>query len=189
MRLSKIAVCLCFAACAPSALRAHSFGSPVCEVGVIPLAPMSTTLSSPAPTGWALFTTAKVYVRGAPIDVSVINTDPLKKARGVLIWSKFGDLSPAGSFLIGPGNAWQYIPPSPTVQCAQASISHTDNSPQVQADLTFSWTPPTSFPGDSSDVFLRAFIIEDCVAGSCRSYQALTQRLALPEAFLVAGFE
>jgi Reeler domain len=163
---------------------ANSVGSPVCEVASIPFAPMSSVIGSPEPVGWTLASTARVYRPGDAITVRIVNTDPTKRVRGALIWAKFDDFSPAGIFQVGPGNLWQYIPPGPNAQCAQASISHTSSAPKAQSELVFSWTPPAQ-----GDVRMRAYLIEDCLLSSCRSFQALTQVLALPEAFLLSGFE
>ena len=166
------------------ALLANSSGSPVCSVPMIPFPPMSNTLSNPAPTGWSLLSDARFYQPGVPIQMRLVNTDVLKKVKGVLLWAQFDDFTtPAGSFLIGPGTPWKYVSPSPSVQCLQGSVTHDNPTPKVQAELIFDWTPP-----ESGKVYLQAFIIEDCV-GSCRSNQALTQTLALFEAISINGFE
>jgi Reeler domain len=173
--LASGALALFAASALSTSVWANSVGSPVCEVTALPFAPMSSVIGSPEPVGWTLFTTARAYRPGEAIEVRIVNTDPTKRVRGALIWAKFDDFSPAGIFQVGPGNLWQYIPPGPNAQCAQASISHTSSAPKTQAELVFSWTPPAQ--GDAS---MRAFLIEDCLLTSCRSFQALTQVLALP---------
>ena len=166
------------------ALHAFSSGSIVCSVPLIPFSPMSSTLSNPIPTGWSLLSDARFYQPGALVQLRILNTDILKKVKGVLLWAQFDDFTtPAGSFLIGPGTPWKYVSPSPSAQCLQGSVTHTNPTPRTQAELTFNWTAP-----DSGKVYLQAFLIEDC-PGSCRSNQALTQRLELFEAISINGFE
>ena len=167
-----------------TALQANSSGSPVCSVPLIPFPPMSSTLSSPAPTGWTLVSDARFYQPGAAVQLRIVNTDVLKNVKGVLLWAQFDDFTtPAGSFLIGPGTPWKYVSPSPSAQCLQGSVTHDNPTPKPQSDLVFSWTPP-----ETGKVYLQAFVIEDC-AGNCRSNQALTQTLELFEAILINGFE
>ena len=166
------------------ALHANSSGSPVCSVPLIPFSPMSSTLSTPAPTGWTLLSDARFYQPGAPIQLRIANTDALKNVKGVLIWAQFNDFAtPAGSFLIGPGTPWKYVSPSPGTQCLQGSVTHDNPTAKPQSELVFNWTPP-----ERGKVFLQAFIIEDCT-GNCRSNQALTQTLELFEAISINGFE
>ena len=71
--------------------------------------------------------------------------------------------------LLGGGDAVQ--------RATQATV-------KTQSDMVFSWTAPAQ-----GDVFIRASVIEDCLLSSCRSFQALTELVALPEAFLVTSFE
>ena len=166
------------------ALHAFSSGSIVCSVGLIPFSPMSSTLSSPTPTGWSLLSDARFYQPGALVQLRIINTDVLKKVKGVLLWAQFDDFAtPAGSFLIGPGTPWKYVAPSPSAQCLQGSLTHENPTPKMQAELSFNWTAPAS-----GKVYLQAFLIEDCV-GNCRSNQALTQTIELFEAISINGFE
>ncbi len=166
------------------ALHANSSGSPVCSVPFIPFSPMSNTLSSPAPVGWSLLSTARFYQPGGQVLLRIVNADPLKKVKGVLLWAQFDNFTtPAGSFLIGPGTPWKYVSLSPTVQCAQGSITHDNPSPKTQAELIFNWAAP-----DSGTVYLQAFLIEDCTT-NCRSNQALTQTVELFEAISINGFE
>ena len=165
-------------------LSANSSGSPVCSVSAIPLAPMSSTLSTPAPSGWALLSDARFYQPGVAVQLRIVNSDVLKTVKGVLFWAQFNDFAtPAGSFLIGPGTAWRYVSPSPGAQCLQGSVTHDNATPKPQTELVFNWTPPSS-----GDVFLQAFLIENCV-GNCRSNQALTQTIKLFEAISINGFE
>ena len=165
-------------------LYANSSGSPVCSVAAIPFAPMSSTLSTPAPSGWALLSDARFYQPGISVQLRIVNSDVLKAAKGVLFWAQFNDFAtPAGSFLIGPGTPWRYVAPGPGAQCLQGSLTHNTSTPKPQTELVFNWTPPSS-----GDVFLQAFLIEDCV-GNCRSNQALTSTLKLIEAISINGFE
>ena len=166
---------------------ANSFGSPVCEVNSLPLTPMASSVSNPVPVGWSLRTDSPNYLSGMPLEIRIGNLDPLKRVRGVLLWAKTSaDFQPAGSFLVGPGSMWQFIPPGNGVFCQQASISHMDSAPKQQSTLVFSWTPPAN----NADVQLRAFLIEDCalIAG-CRGAQTLTQTLVLGEAVFKDRFE
>jgi hypothetical protein len=168
--------------------QANSFGAPVCDVPSIPFAPMSNSISNPAPQGW-LTTVPRAYYRiGEPFEVRITNPDPLKQVRGVLLWAKFSNFAQAGRFALDPSpNAlWQYIPPSPSAQCAEASITHTSAAPKAQSSLVFSWTPPSS----GGAVFMRAYLIENCmIVSGCRSAQALTPIVNLIEAEFISGFE
>lgn len=168
----------------PGTLEAFSSGSIVCSVPLIPFAQMSSTLANPAPSGWSLLGDARFYQPGVAMQFRILNIDPLKKVKGVLLWAQFDDFAtPAGSFLIGPGTPWKYVSPRPTAQCSQGSITHDNPAPKTQSELTFNWTAP-----ESGNVYLQAFVIEDCT-GNCRSNQALTQTIALFEAISVNGFE
>jgi hypothetical protein len=163
---------------------ANSSGAPVCSVPFIPFTPMSNVLANPAPQGWRLQTAAKFYQPSVAIEFRVVNTDPLRKVLGVLIWAQLEDFTtPAGSFLIGPGTPWKYVSPAPGVQCQQGSVTHNSPVPKTQAELVFSWTPPAE-----GNVHVQAFVIEEC-GGGCRSYQALTQTIDLVEAIHIDGFE
>lgn len=168
-----------------SSASANSAGAPVCDVPFIPFTPMSSTIGSPAPENWRLQTSARWYRAGQNIELRIRNDDPLKQVRGILLWAKFdADFTPAGSFLLGPGSLWRHIPPSPTAQCAFGSITHNSAVVKAQSELVFTWTAP-----QQGDVFMRAYVIEDCMLSSCRSFQALTELISLPEAFLVDSFE
>ena len=167
-----------------SALHANSSGSPVCSVPLIPFPPMASTLSTPAPTGWTLLSSARFYQPGASLQLRIANSDVLKNVKGVLLWAQFDDFAtPAGSFLIGPGTPWKYVSPSPSAQCLQGSVTHDNPAVKTQSELVFDWTAPAS-----GKVYLQAFLIEDCT-GNCRSNQALTQTLELFEAISINGFE
>ena len=72
------------------ALHAFSSGSIVCSVLLIPFSPMASTLSNPTPTGWSLLSDARFYQPGALVQLRIINTDVLKKVKGVLLWAQFG---------------------------------------------------------------------------------------------------
>jgi Reeler domain len=183
--LSQLSILFSSVLCISSA-SANSFGSPVCDVQSLPLLPMANAVSNPVPTGWSLRTDRSYYQSGAPLEVRIGNVDPLKRVRGVLLWSKSTDFQPVGSFLIGPGSMWQLIPPGNGVFCQQASITHMDAAPKQQNTLVFSWTPPAN----DADVQLRAFLIEDCaLVTGCRGAQALTQTLLLGEAVFKDRFE
>jgi Reeler domain len=181
------ALFLALASMASNTAFANSFGSPVCEVNSLPLMPMANSVSNPVPTGWSLRTDKPYFQSGAPLEIRIGNIDPLKRVRGVLLWAKTAaDLQPAGSFLVGPGSMWQFIPPGPGAFCQQASVTHMDSAPKEQSTLVFSWTPPTN----DSDVLLRAFLIEDCaLVTGCRGAQALTPALILSEAVFKDRFE
>ena len=169
----------------PGTLDAFSSGSIVCSVPLIPFPPMSSTISNPAPSGWSLLGNARFYQPGVAMQFHILNTDPLKKVKGVLLWAQFDDFAtPAGSFLIGPGTPWKYVSPSPSAQCFQGSITHDNPAPKTQSELVFNWTAP-----ESGKAYLKAFVIEECSTGSCRSNQALTQTIELFEAISVNGFE
>jgi hypothetical protein len=174
---------------AQSAL-ANGTGSPVCSVPSLPLAPMSSVLTNPAPSGWRINAGDALISPGQTVTWNIVNSDPLKKVRGVLMWAQFEDGSNAGSFLIGPGTLWGYVSPSPSAQCAQASITHQNKFPKLQSDLQFSWTAPATLAGVAIKV--QAFLIEDCGANlnvNCRGAQALTQQIVLREGIFKSGFE
>lgn len=161
---------------------AFSLGAPICEVNTLPLIEMSSTLASPPPAGWVL-ETRPYYQPGQVQTLRVRNTvDPLRQARGILIWAKLGPFTGAGSFATGP--LYQYIP-APAV-CGEWALSHNSGTPKTQSELVFPWTAP-----EAGTPILRAFIIEECGlgTGACRSYQALTPLKALYEAIHVDGLE
>lgn len=162
---------------------AFSLGAPICEVNSLPLLEMSSTLASPAPSGWSL-SMRRYYYPDQPMTVRVRNSDPLKRVRGVLLWAKAGQFTGAGNFAL-PGNGlFQYIP-APAV-CGEWALSHNSATPKTQGELEFQWTAPTS-----GTPILRAFVIEECglPSGDCRSYQALTPIQSLTEALFVDGCE
>ncbi|SDD43612.1 hypothetical protein [Aquimonas voraii] len=162
--------------------RANSQGSPICEVNSLPLVPMSPTLASPPPQGWTLVAPARFYP-GLPLQLRLQHPDPLRRARGVLLWAKANASQGAGSFTV-PGNGrWAYIPAPAT--CGTWALSHTDNQAKTQAELVFEWT------GEASpSAILRAFLIEDCNnPAGCRDQQALTQIVFLEAGVFANGFE
>jgi hypothetical protein len=166
---------------------ANSTGSIVCSVGALPFSPMSSVLTTPAPSGWVLQTNARYYRVGEAIEFRISNTNPSVQLRGILLWGQFGDLSPAGSFDLGDGLLWRYVAPSPGVQCNQGSITHQNKLPKNQSELVFTWTPPSS-----GEVRLQAFLIDHCDSNlntNCRGAQFLTQVIALNEALFVDSFE
>jgi Reeler domain len=169
---------------------ANGTGSPVCNVPFLPLSPMSSVLINPAPSGWRIDAGDSLYSPGQSITWSISNVDPLKKVRGVLMWAQYEDLSPAGSFLIGPGTLWRYVAPSPSAQCEQGSITHSNKFPKLQSALQFTWTAPVN--PIASIIKVQAFLIEDCGADlnvNCRGAQALTQELRLQEGIFRSSFE
>ncbi len=156
-----------------SQASAFSQGSPICQVNTLPLREMATTLVSPPPTGWTLSVDGNGYRAGRPSVVHLRNEDPLRMARGVLIWALSGAGVGAGQFELPAGGEFQFIPAP--ANCGQWAISHTQATVKDQAELVFLWNPPTS-----GSVIMRAFVIEDCTpAEDCRSWQALTPILAL----------
>jgi Reeler domain len=164
---------------------AHAFsgGSPICEVNTLPLVQMSPELSDPPPTGWFLAPERASYVPGATLRVAIGNTDPSKKARGVLIWAKTGPTTGAGSFELPSNGLFQYLPAF--ADCGQWALSHASAVAKTQTELQFTWSAPPSGP-----LIMRAFLIEDCAApGGCRAHQALTDVVLLQEALFVNGFE
>lgn len=165
--------------------QAFSLGAPICEVQSLPLAPMSPTLSNPAPTGWRLHIADPRYIPGRPLRIEIVNTDPAQRARGVLIWAKSGPVSGLGSFS-GDAGLYQTIPPA-MAPCDEWAMSHTSNAAKTQAQLHFDWTAPA---GATTNVLFRAFIIVDCDdPKGCRSYQALTPVLVKQAGLFFDDFE
>jgi hypothetical protein len=170
--------------CMPHA-QAFSLGAPICEVQSLPLAPMSSTLATPVPTGWQLRVTDPRYVPGRPMRIEVTNVDPSKRARGVLIWAKSGPVTGIGSFGGDPA-LYQTIPPA-LAPCSEWAMSHTSNAPKTQAQLHFDWTAP---PGATATVLFRAFVIVDCDdPQGCRAHQALTPVLIQRAGLFFDDFE
>lgn len=152
------------------AAHGFSYGSPLCEVQSLPLAQMSPTLATPPPTGWSLRIDRKRYAAGLPMRVSVVNTDPTKRARGLLVWAKSGPETGIGVFS-GDPDRFQTIPPA-LADCGEWAISHVTSTSKPQDQLHVDWTAPA---GATANVLFRAFIIEACDApNGCRAYQALT---------------
>ncbi|WP_395788396.1 hypothetical protein [Aquimonas sp.] len=184
-RCSSLGACCAFALTtllSPLTVLAFSQGAPICEVNTLPLIEMSPTLANPAPEGWTLVI-AERFALGRPLLIQLRNTDPNRRARGVLLWAKSGPATGAGSFAL-PGNGrWQHIPAP--ANCGLWAISHTDSQPKSQAELSFEWVSV-----DYSSAILRAFIIEDCSAPQgCRDQQALTPITLVQPALFFDGFE
>jgi hypothetical protein len=167
------------------AASAHSFGSPRCEINSLPVTEMSATLADPAPSGWQISNVDGAAWPGRSMTIRVTNTDPLKQARGILVWARRNGSTPSGSFQPDTSGLFQWIPTA-LASCGEASISHTSRSPKSQAQLSFEWTPDVG--GNS---IVRAFVIEDCGApeADCRAWQALTPFLVIPGAIFVDGME
>jgi hypothetical protein len=166
----------------PTAAAGFSQGSPICEVNTLPLTAMSPTLADPAPQGWSLQLPDK-HAPGRAVQIRVINGDPTRRARGVLLWVKSGPAAGAGSFSIPGSGLWQYVPPP--VQCGTWAIAHTDGSAKTQDQLVFEWTS-----SEAISVIVRAFVIEDCTQqGGCRDQQALTPIGHIDPALFFDGFE
>ena len=175
-------------AMAPGVARAFSFASPICEVAQLPLLEMSSTLSNPPPSGWTVNASQPAFEAGGTLTLQVRNIDPQRRARGIVIWTKSGSTTGFGRFAIPANDLFQYVPPP--AFCQQWSLTHTNGLPKDQADLRFAWTAPLESPAGA--VIARAFIIEDCVPdpkAGCRSYQAITPFLLMPEAMFLDGFE
>jgi len=167
---------------APLSSHAFSLGSPVCEVTSLPLVPMSPTLASPPPAGWRLSTTRSIYVPGRPVTVRVTHPTIGQTALGILIWAKRGFTTGAGAFQVD-GGLYQHVPLP--ADCGTWAATHTSPVVKTLDELIFSW-----LPGESGEVILRAFIIENCgVAGACRSYQALTPIHVLRPVLFFDSFE
>jgi len=161
---------------------AHSFGSPICEINVLPLVPMSPTLSEPPVSGWYLEPERLSYVPGVALRVRVRHLEATRRLRGIQLWAKSGPTVGAGSFALPSA---LFVRPPTFANCGQWSITHGSNSPKTQEQLQFQWTPPTA-----GAAVMRAFLIEDCASpGGCRAHQGLTQFVLIQEALFVDGFE
>lgn len=173
---------------APGSVGAFSIGSPICEVAQLPLLEMSTTLSNPPPAGWTVRSSQPAFEPGGLLTLRIQNVDPGRRARGIVIWTKSGPTTGFGQFAIPANGEFQYVPPP--AFCQQWSLTHTNGMPKEQSELQFPWTAPLESPAGA--VIARAFIIEDCVPDpktGCRSHQALTPFLLMPEAMFLDGFE
>ncbi len=166
---------------------AFSSGSPVCEVNALPLVPMSPVLSDPAPSGWALTAAAPAYLAGQVLELSLRHPDPTRRARGVLIWTKSGPFSGAGSFVPAlAAGRWRLVGGA-MPDCGEWALTHADAMPRPLDALRFAWRAP---PAGLQAVIARAFVIEDCGSpAGCRAAQALTPILVLDEAIWFDGFE
>jgi hypothetical protein len=174
-----------------SAPAAHAFssGSPVCEVNTLPLVPMSPVLISPPPTGWRVEVAEPRFFAGRLTRVRVVNSDPAKRARGVLLFAKSGPLTGAGGFVLpSPSPLFGFIPFVPGSDCGQWAVTHLSAEPKTQSQLVFDWAPE---PTLDLLVALRAFVIEDCLpsAGGCRGAQALTEVTELVPTVFFGDFE
>lgn len=167
----------------PGAGHGFSLGAPICEVNTLPLVEMSPTLASPPPSGWSLAIDRPYFSPGTPLRVRVRHDNPLKQARGVLIWAKRSQFQGAGRFELPSSGAFQYIP-APAA-CGEWALSHVDATPKSLDELQFDWIP------GSTPAILRAFVIEECFlpSGGCRGHQALTPIVFLEEGVHVDGFE
>ncbi|MCK7594034.1 hypothetical protein [Pseudomarimonas salicorniae] len=171
---------------------AFSSGSTVCEVDALPFVPMSGVLRQPPPSGWRLVSDGDAWYPGAIRRLRLLNDDPARRARGVLVWvkgSRFGSPVGAGRFLdLGVSDRFRFSGSS-SGQCGEWSLTHIDAVPKPQSELVFAWQAPIADP--PFGLVLRAFVIEDCDAlpGVCRDAQALTAFLPLREALFAEGFE
>lgn len=179
---------------APLQSPAFSGGSPVCEVNLLPLVPMSPVLRDPPPVGWFLSVPERRWYAGREIDVRLVNADPQRRARGALLWAKSGPLTGAGEFVlpdvVPPAvPRFGYITPSPGNACDQWSVSHVDSQPKTQAQLVFRWRAPSNL--QDPFIGMRAFVIDDCrpTPGGCRGAQALTDFIDLVPTLFFDDFE
>jgi hypothetical protein len=174
-----------------SAPAAHAFssGSPVCEVNTLPLVPMSPVLISPPPTGWRVEVAEPRFFAGRLTRVRVSNTDPSRRARGVLLFAKSGPLTGAGRFVLpSPSPLFGFIPFVPGSDCGEWAVSHVSAVPKTQDQLVFVWQADA---GLDLLVGMRAFVIEDCLPkpGGCRGAQALTDFVELVPTVFFDDFE
>lgn len=188
--LLALGIVIAAASAAPAA--AFSSGSPVCEVNQLPLVPMSPVLRDPPPVGWRVKASSTRYFENQRIVVEVTNSDPARRARGVLLWAKSGPLAGAGRFVLPPVEPpllprFQFIPFVPGNDCGEWALSHADAEPKLQSQLRFDWIAPA---GDAF-VAIRAFVIDDCLpsAGGCRGAQALTEFVELRPTLFYDDFE
>jgi len=185
-RLSLLALLLC--AIPPDAV-AFSSGSPVCEVNALPLVPMSPVLIQPPPAGWRLVVPEPRFHGGRTNEIRVVNADPAKRARGVLLFAKSGPLTGAGRFILpSPSPLFGFIRFVPGSDCGEWAVSHVSAEPKTQGQLVFRWQPDA---GLDLLVGMRAFVIEDCLPepGGCRGAQALTDFIELVPTVFFDDFE
>lgn len=188
MNRRRTSLALCLACAAPCAL-AFSSGSPVCEVNVLPFTPMSPVLIQPPPSGWRLEVPEPRFHGNRRTEVRVVNADPSKRARGVLLFAKSGPLTGAGRFVLpSPSPLFGFIPFVPGSDCGEWAVTHLSAEPKTQAQLRFEWEPE---PTLDLLVAMRAFVIEDCQPepGGCRGAQALTDVAELVPTVFFDGFE
>lgn len=171
------------AACmAPLSAFGNSQGSPICEVNSLPLVPMSPTLANPPPQGWTLQAPPRFFP-GQPVQLRLQHPDPMRRARGVLIWAKASATLGAGAFALPANGRWGYIPAP--ADCGTWALSHTDSLPKTQAELAFAWSGAAG-----QGAIVRAFLIEDCShPAGCRDQQALTPIVFIEAGVFADGFE
>lgn len=166
-----------------------SSGSPVCEVNALPFVPMSPVLIEPPPEGWRVVVDDPRFHEGRVTTVRLVNPDPSKRARGVLLFAKSGPLTGAGRFLLpSPSPLFGFIPFVPGSDCGEWAVTHLDAVPKTQAQIVFHWRPE---PMPATLVAMRAFLIEDCqpAPGGCRGAQALTDVAGLVPTLFFDDFE
>jgi hypothetical protein len=174
--------------CSPGAWG-FSSGSPVCEVNSLPLVPMSPVLIIPPPTGWRVEVAEPRFNAGRLTEARLVNADPSKRARGVLLFAKSGPLTGAGRFVLpSPSPLFGYIPFVPGSDCGEWAVSHVSAVPKTQDQLVFVWQADA---GLDLLVGMRAFVIEDCLPkpGGCRGAQALTDFVELVPTVFFDDFE
>lgn len=176
------ALVLAAACLLPLSAFGNSQGSPICEVNSLPLVPMSPTLANPPPQGWTLQAPPR-HFPGRPVQLRLQHPDPMRRARGVLIWAKASATLGAGAFALPANGRWAYIPAP--ADCGTWALSHTDSQPKTLDQLAFEWTGD---PGTGA--ILRAFVIEDCShPAGCRDQQALTPIVFIEAGVFADGFE
>ena len=122
----------------------------------------------PSPNGWTL-SVAGSYASDSILSVSLSNTSPSKRYRGLLLWATNPSGVQVGSWTL----PLDYKVPS---GCSAASLSHSSGSSKSQR--SFSFTPPA--PGGGSLTF-QAVVNEECGAASCRASHAFTDSVSTTE--------